>query len=416
MHQEPYDSGTHVGDDDAGLLEFDEGVAFPRRRPYRMWRNVWRALPVVLLTTLLLAVAGRPDLALLFRRSVANRHIPITIVCNVPWAVVHVDRQETAAPCIQDVTDTLAMARLSVDAGKHMLMATAEGFSPYPIYIVAHPDTPGLYLTQFTLTPHGSAKLLDAANAYFARAYAQDVVFPATLWRMLGLRQPPSVPFLVIRDRFEAVSLDSYEPFYTQTTYQRPVIPEQGTIGIAVVVVNHVTIYDDCGTTPLLERRAPVLYATRASVTFSARPGSQDWTVMKPYALSPTANIYTTPDRAASPLTPAGLVDLAARTELARQLGSQSTLAGVVTITPLVSASNWADGAVVTLASDTLRSPHVTDAQLDAIWLHVGGQLLALTPAAQQLTPDAPAIVPSVGVNDLRASVANQPSRICGGE
>lgn len=418
MDQERYDGGSEggapAGDYDGGLLEFDEDPLLARRGLHRMWRTVWRVLPVMLLIALLLAVAGQPGLALMFHRSDPAAPVMITVVCEVPWAVVRVDNRGPASRCMPSDAGALPMARLLVSVGDHTLVATADGFAPYTIYIIAHPNTPGLYLTQFALTPSGYAQILDAVNDYFANAYTQDAIFPATLWQALGLRHPPSGSSLVVRERFEASALDSYEPFYTETTYLRPVTPEQGAVGVAVVVVDHVTIYDDCGTTPVLERRTPVLYKALASVILSLRHSTPAWVATHPYALNPDADISAPPSVAAMPATPERLLALAARTALSNQSsGSLRRLTQGITVEPLVSAENWADGAVLTLVDNGSQSPHLTGAQLEAAWLYMAGQLLALTPAAQALTPDALAIGSPAQVNDLRASLANQPSHIC---
>lgn len=405
-------------DGDGTNFEFDIDPSSMRRRPQKIVRIVRQTIPVLLLTALLLVVAGQPNLALLFNRSHANGPVQITVVCDVPWAVIRVDGHGPAIPCVSGVAGALPMARLTVDAGQHTLIATAEGFTPYSIYIVAHHDTPGLYLTQFALTPQADAGILDAVNAYLARTYAQDVTFPATLWQVLGLRTPPTGSSLVVREWFEATSLDSYEPFYTETTYQRPITPEQGAIGVAVVVVEHVSILDDCGTATLLERRMPVLYATRASVTFSAHSSHDSWSVMEPYTLSPNADIYTSPRLAATQATPAGLLALTARTDLAAWLGNLSLLAGAVTATPLMGASHWAGGVVLTLENSSPSSPSGpgAGAHSDATWLYTAGVLTPLTPAAQSLSPHVPAALLPLTLNDLRARLASQPSRLCGGE
>lgn len=390
-------------------FESDPGVTtFSARRIVRIVRIVGRMLPLLALTALLVVVAGQPNLALLFHRSGVDAPVQITVVCDVPWATIRVDGRGASIPCVQGSAGALPMAHLSVASGAHTLIAAAEGFTPYPIYVVVHADTPGLYLTQFTLTSEGATHVLAAVNAYLARDYAQEVIFPATLWQTLGLRAPPSGSSLVVRERFEATALDSYEPFYSETTYQRPITPELGTVGVAVVMIEHVTVYGDCGTTPLLDRRMPVLYATRASVTFSARPGRDHWTVMKPYTLNPTADIYTAPNLAATPATPADMLTLAARTELADRLGDLGLLAGALTATPLATATDWAAGIVLTLTNGGAHS--------GAIWVYTGGELLALNVAAQSLSVNTPDTLPSGGLDALRANLASQPARICGGE
>ena len=400
-------------DENEAPFVFELEPAFTRGRAQRLRRIVARALPVLLLTGLLVAVAEQPYLTRWLHRAAADALVPITVVCDVPWAIIQVDGRGAAIHCTPGVAGALPMARLSVADGIHILVATANGFAPYPIYIVAHSGAPGLYLTQFALTLRGAAQTVAAVNDYFASAYTQDVTFPATLWRTLGLRAPPASPSLLVRERFEAVALDAYEPTYSETTYLRPIAPEQGNVGVAMVVVEHVTIYDGCGVTPLLERRAPVLYAARASVTFSVRPGPQHWVASKPYALNPTAEIYTPPERAASPASPGGLLALAARAALATQLGGPSALPDAVTITPLASASEWAAGVTLTLPNAARQSLHNGGAGSQAVWLYTGGLLTALTVAAHALSPDAPFAAPPELLDDLRASLASQPSREC---
>lgn len=396
-------------DDDDTILEFENDSPFTGRsfRLLRWMRSIiLRTLPVLALMALLLAVAGQPELALLFHRSPSYAPVPITVICDVPWAVIRVDGRGGATRCASGIAGALPMARLSVDAGQHTLVATAEGFVPYSIYIIAHPNTPGLYLTQFALTPEGSAQALDAVNAYFASAYTQDVIFPAALWQTLGLSAPPAGSSLLVRERFEAVSLDSYDPVYSETTYQRPVAPERGMLGVAVVVKESVSIYNGCGATPLLERSMPVLYATRASVTFSVAPGPLQWSATKPYILNPDADIFTGPAQAARPASPSGLLAVAARTDLSSRLGSWLSLADAVLAAPLTSASQWATGVVLTLHE--VGHP-------DVIWLYISGVLLSLTSTARTLSATAPILAPPLTLDDLRANLVGQPLHLCGG-
>lgn len=395
----------NVKDDGDSSFEFEDDSA-PAG-----WRGRWvtgvirRAIPVLLMMALLVVVGAQPNLALLFHHPAADAPVPVTVVCDVPWAIIHVDGRGAPAHCTPGIAGALPMARLLMSAGQHILLATADGFAPYPIYAVVHPQTPGLYLTQFTMSAAGVTQALAAVNAYFASAYTQDAIFPTALWRTLGLRQAPTAPTLLVHDRFEAVALDSYEPFYSETTYQRPIAPEPGTVGIAVVVVEHVTIYDGCGTAPLLERRMPVLYATRASVTFSARLGAHGWTATQPYMLNPAAEITTTPAEAATSASPAGLLALAARTGLAAQPDDPGRLPGDIITTPLVGAANWAAGLALSVRDS---------AGADAIWLYLAGKLTALTTPARALTPEIPAAVPATTLDTLRASLASQPTHICG--
>ncbi len=408
--------GFSADDEDGSTLEFDDDSTLSGRHLRRLRRAIVRTLPVLLLTALLLVVAAQPELALLFHRTPNDAPVPITVVCDVPWAVIRVDGRGPANTCHQGVAGALPMARLSVKVGQHTLVATAEGFAPYPIYIVVHAATPGLYLTEFTLTAQGTADALDAVNSFFATQYEQVVTLPASLWRALGLRAAPSGPALVVHERFEAVALDAYEPFYTETTYQRPIAPETGMVGVAAVVQEHVTIYDTCDARPLLERRMPVLYTTRASVTFSLRPGAQHWMATKPYALNPTADIFTAPDSAATPVTPGYLLALTARTALADWLGSRSLVAGAITAVPLTSASAWAAGVVLTqrTSTHTQQAPQTAGASAVAIWLYASGVLLALTPAAHSLSPGA--ATPALTVAALQNNLAHPAARDCGGE
>ena len=406
--------GFSADDEDGSILEFDDDSTLSGRHLRRLWRAIVRMLPVLLLTALLLAVAGQPGLAALFHRTPNDAPVPVTVVCDVPWALIRVDGRGPATTCHQGVAGALPMARLSVSVGQHTLIATAEGFAPYPIYIVAHAGTPGLYLTEFTLTAHGTTGALDAVNSFFATDYEQVVTLPASLWRALGLHAAPSGPALVVHERFEAAGLDAYEPFYTETTYQRPIAPETGMVGVAAVVQEHITIYDTCDATPLLERRMPVLYTTRASVTFSLRPGAQRWTATKPYALNPMADIFTAPDVAATPVTPGYLLALTARTALANWLGNRSLVAGAITAVPLSSASAWADGVVLTQRTSTQHAPQTADGDSVAIWLYTGGVLLALTSAAHTLAPGA--ATPALTVAAMQNSLAHPPERDCGGE
>lgn len=407
-------AGEH-DDDESDTFEFEEGPA-TGRRPRRLSRAIVRLLPLVILTALLVVIAGQPSLAISLRRAAENGPVPVTIVCDVPWAVIRVDGHGDATHCIQSFGGALPMARLAVNPGQHTLVATAEGFKPFPMYIVIHPQTPALYLTQFTLTPEGAVRALDAVNTYLANSFTQDVSFPAAYWRLLGLRAPPAGPSLLVRERFEATALDSYVPTYSETTYQRPIAPLPGMLGVAAVVSEYVTIYDGCSDTPLLERRAAVLYATRASVIFSVRPGKERWSATAPYALNPAADIYTAPISAARPATPQHLLELAARTDLAERLGSLSLLAGALTVTPLTSAAEWSAGILLTLLNGSPQTPHIPGARPGAIWLYIAGQLIALTSPAEALSPDIPAAVTTLKMDDLRAALATRPERACGGE
>lgn len=409
--------GFSADDEDGSALEFDDDSTLSgRQQRYlrRLRRAIVRTLPVLVLTALLLAVAGQPELAALFHRTPNDAPVPITVVCDVPWALIRVDGSGPVSSCHQGIAGALPMARLSVSVGQHTLIATAEGFAPYSIYIVAHAGTPGLYLTEFSLTPQGTTDALDAVNTFFATNYEQVVTLPASLWRALGLRASPSGPALIVHERFEAVALDAYEPFYTETTYQRPIAPETGMVGIAAVVREHIAIYDTCDAAPLLERSMPVLYTTRASVTFSLRPGAQRWTATKPYALNPMADIFTAPDVAATPVTPDSLLALSARTALSDWLGSRSLVVGAITAVPLTSASAWSDGVVLTQRISIQPAPQAAGGPSVAIWLYTGGVLLALTAAAHTLSPGA--ATPALTVAEVQKSLEHPPVRDCGGE
>src|SRR6185437_16642477 len=147
--------GFSADDEDGSILEFDDdSTVSGRQQRYlrRLRRAIVRTLPVLLLTALLLAVAAQPELAALFHRTPNDAPVPVTVVCDVPWALIRVDGRGPANTCHQGVAGALPMSRLSVKVGQHTLVATAEGFTPYPIYIVAHAGTPGLYLTEFSLT------------------------------------------------------------------------------------------------------------------------------------------------------------------------------------------------------------------------------------------------------------------------
>jgi hypothetical protein len=406
--------GFSADDEDGSTLEFDDDSALSGRPLRRLRRAILRTLPVLLLTALLMAVAGQPELAALFHRTPNDAPVPVTVVCDVPWALIRVDGRGPVSSCYQGIAGALPMARLSVSAGQHTLIATAEGFAPYPIYIVAHAGTPGLYLTEFSLTSQGTTDALDAVNDFFATEYEQVVTLPASLWQALGLRTAPAGPALVVHERFEAVALDAYEPFYTETTYQRPIAPEPGMVGVAAVVREHITIYDTCDATPLLERSMPVLYTTRASVTVSLRPGAQRWTATRPYALNPTADIFTAPDAAATPVTPDYLLALSARTALSNWLGSRSLVAGAITAVPLTSASAWSAGVVLTQRASMQPALQAAGPPSVAIWLYTGGALLALTAAAHMLSPGAAA--PALTIAEVQDSLAHPPVRDCGGE
>jgi hypothetical protein len=185
-------------------------------------------------------------------------------------------------------------------------------------------------------------------------------------------------------------------------------------VGIAAVVREHITIYDTCDAAPLLERSMPVLYTTRASVTFSLRPGAQRWTATKPYALNPMADIFTAPDVAATPVTPDSLLALSARTALSDWLGSRSLVVGAITAVPLTSASAWSDGVVLTQRISMQPAPQAAGGPSVAIWLYTGGVLLALTAAAHTLSPGA--ATPALTVAEVQKSLEHPPVRDCGGE
>ena len=401
-------SADDGGDESDSIFEFEGDAAPGSRSAHRVTGVISRALPVVLLTALLLVVGAQPNLALLFHRPAAEAPVSVTVVCDVPWAVIRVDGRGAAAHCSPGIAGALPMARLTMRAGQHTLLATADGFAPYPIYAVIHPQTPGIYLTQFTLEPQGAAQALAAVNAYFADSYSQVVTLPATLWSTLGLRQPPAGTSLLLQERFEAVALDSYEPFYSETTYQRPIAPNPGAVGVAVVVVEQVSISAGCGAPPLLTRRLPVLYVTRASVTFSARPGSHGWTATAPYALNPAAEITSTPSEAAAPATPAGLLALAATTALAAQPGDPGRLASEIGATPLAGTGAWAAGLTLSARGGAASG---------ASWLYLAGRLVALNPAAQRITPHLPALKEATlkTLETLRATQTGQRTQTCPG-
>lgn len=399
------------GDDTS--FEFEDEAAFAH--PRRVVRILWHMAPILVLTAMLLAVADQPWLAKLFHRLPPAALVPITVVCDVPWAVIRVDGRGAPTHCAEGVAGSLPMARLRVKGGPHTLVATADGFAPYPIYIIAHPGSSGLYLTQFSLTVEGNAQALDATKRFFANEYIQDAILPASLWRDIGLRTPPSGSFVRVREQFEANALDAYEPFYSETTYQRPITPNQGAVGAAVVVVEHVTVFDGCSATPLIERRQPVLYANHASVTFSVHPGAQNWLAASPYALNPNADIYTAPNIAATPATPSALFVLAARTNLAERLGNLSLLAGAVSVSPLATAAAWAPGLALTVIYGGRQTPRIAGARPGAVWLYIAGTLIALTAAARDLAPGLTSASSTVNLNDLRVSLAHQSNQTCGG-
>jgi hypothetical protein len=400
-------------DDDDTSFEFEDESAFTH--PRRAARILWRMAPILALTAILLAVADQPWLAKLFHRLPPAALVPITVVCDVPWAVIRVDGRGAPTHCGEGVAGSLPMARLRVQGGPHILVATAEGFAPYPIYIIAHPGSSGLYLTQFSLTADGSAQALDAANRFLANGYIQDAILPASLWRDIGLSTPPSGSFVRVREQFEATALDTYEPFYSETTYQRPITPDRGAVGAAVVVVEHVTVFDGCSAAPLVERWRPVLYANHASVTLSMRPGGQHWLAVSPYALNPNADIYTAPNIAATPATPSALFALAARTNLAERLGNLSMLAGAVSVSPLATATAWAPGLALTVINGGRQTPRIAGARPGAVWLYVAGTLIALTAAARDLAPGLTSASSTVNLDDLRVSLAHQSEQTCGG-
>jgi hypothetical protein len=398
----PRDQRDH---EETDALEFEEAFVLTGRRRRWYTRLTSRVIPIALMIALLLAVADPAEVAVLLHRAPADIPVRVTVVCDVPWATVRVDGRGAATPCEQGSADTLPVARLEIPSGAHTLVATAAGFAPYPIYIVVHPNIPGLYLTQFVLTPEGAAAIVSAVNDYFASHFVQETTLPGALWGMFGLSGPPMTSSLVLREQFEAVALDSYEPFYTQTTYQRPITPASGMVGVAVVVVEHVTISGDCGATPLFDQRLPVLYTSRASATFSARPGTTQWSVSQPYALNPIAGIFTAPNLAAKPATPDALLALAARTRLAEQLGNLSAIPDAITLTPLVDANHWSSGVLLAL-------PDTANKAAEARWLYSGGRLIALNAAARALLPGL-AQAPVSDLSSLRAGLANTPQRAC---
>ena len=122
-------NGFSADDEDGSTLEFDDDSTLSGRHLRRLRRAIVRTLPVLLLTALLLVVAGQPGLAALFHRTPNDAPIPITVVCDVPWALIRVDGRGPVNSCHQGVAGALPMARLSVPVGQHTLIATADGFT-----------------------------------------------------------------------------------------------------------------------------------------------------------------------------------------------------------------------------------------------------------------------------------------------
>ncbi len=156
------------------------------------------------------------------------------------------------------------------------------------------------------------------------------------------------------------------------------------------------------------------VYTTRASITFSLRPGAQHWIATKPYALNPTADIYTRRPRrvACHPWLPAG----AGRPRRSCQpVGRGVAWAGAVTVVPLTSASEWAAGVVLTQRNAARQALHNVGAGSVAVWLYAGGILMALTSTTHTLSPDGSFAAPAAP-GWMRASLASHPSRDCGGK
>src|SRR5262249_47887122 len=152
--------------------------------------------------------------------------------------------------------------------------------------------------------------ILGAVNAYLAKTgYVQRIALPADLWNDLNLSGRPRSERLTVEERFEAIAVDPVLPTFDQISYLRPIAPQPGAVGVAMVVVEHIVITDGCSTQLLVRRETAIFSRARGSVVFSVAPNKTSWTAAHPYALNPSAGSYAgEPLLTSLPATPASLL------------------------------------------------------------------------------------------------------------
>lgn len=390
------ESAEEVAPRDDDSLEFDGADLFAargRRRLLLALRAALAVVPVLLVLVVILTQTGQ-----LFVDHL-QAPVEVTVACDVPWMTLRLDNGSNVTACRQAVPSAPPTATLRVMPGAHVLTTTADGFASENIpFSVARGNAPFLPAKP-QLTVDGALHILDAANAYLAHAgYMQRVMLPAVLWRDLNLSAPPRSTYLIVEERFEAVAVDPLLPTFEQASYLRPISPDPGAVGAAVVVVEHVVITDGCSSQPLVRREAAVFSRARAGVVFSVTAGAQAWSATHPYALRPAANVYSDrPLLASQPATPAMLYALAARTQLAALRDDAGALTDAIVETPVIGTTAWGGG--VLLSDQDVRIPQGANSSAThgATWLYVGGMLFGLTADSTRLVPLASPASPAIG-------------------
>ena len=133
----------------------------------------------------------------------------------------------------------------------------------------------------------------------------------------------------------------------------------------------------------MVRRETSIYSRLRGSLALSMVRGEKAWVASAPYALTAAANSYSnqpllTPQSA----TPASLLALAARSDLASLLGTGSALAATATASPVAGPVRWGSGV--------LLSDHGAD------WLYLGGLLFNLSADAAAQTPLAMSASPAL--------------------
>jgi hypothetical protein len=376
------DSAAKTAPAEASTLEFegaDPLVSGGWRRLPRTARAALLVMPALLALVVVVAQTGQ-----LFAVT-SPAQVEVTVACDVPWMTLRLDNDKQAISCRQQDPSLPPLARLMATTGSHVLNASAAGFAPQAIPFKAAQGTAPFLEARLPLSVDGALRILDAVNAYLTNTgYVQRIALPPDLWNDLNLSERPQSGSLTVEERFEAIAVDPVLPTFEQTNYLRPTAPQPGAVGVAMVVVEHIVISDGCSTQLLVRRETAIFSRARGSVVFSVAPDKKTWTASHPYALNPSAASYAgEPLLTSLPATPASLLALAARTQLANLLGNTGAVAGTVATMPVAGAAGWG-GGVLLAEQDTSTSANATR---DADWLYLGGLLFGLTANAAKLTP-----------------------------
>ncbi|HEV8191862.1 MAG TPA: hypothetical protein VGP82_10315 [Ktedonobacterales bacterium] len=374
------ESAAKTAPAEASSLEFDGTdplISRGWRRLSRTARALLLTMPVLLALIVVVTQTGQ-----LFSVN-SPTQVGVSVACGVPWMTLRLDDDKQAIACHQQDPSQPPMARLVVTAGSHVLNAAAEGFAPQAIPFKAAQGTTPLLEANLPLSVDGALNILDAVNTYLTHTgYVQRLTLPAALWNDLNLSGRPRSDSLTVEERFEAIAVDPVLPTFEQTSYLRPVAPQPGALGVAIVVVEHIVISDGCSTQLLVRRETAIFSRVRGSVVFSVAPNKKAWTASHPYTLNPAADSYAEePLLTSLPATPTSLLALAARTQLAILLGYTGAVAGTVATAPVTGQADWGGGVLLT------NERASASASREADWLYLGGLLFGLTADAAKLTP-----------------------------